>query len=477
MFAVAILVCLGVAGIGGWRSFTAVSLYFGSWTVPVIADGLVVGTTAIRLAALTRGWRVPGSVLLTLFSLGGTVWLNIHASRGNGTAQFSHAMAPVAYLLLMEMLAYVLKLQLKLQIQAKARLTLLGWVVSPVITTRAWLLMSRTGEKDPTTARAAIQQSIRARSQLLIICPSAWWSPLDAARRARSAALQTVRDGLLTAADVVKLLPAGDTRMEPVTLLMAINSAALLPRLPVEVELAQALEAAQAETVRVREEAAAELVRVTQAAQVEATRFREEAGVELARARTQTASEAEAQRAEAVAGLQHERDRHRAELDQVAAAAESEREALRAQLLGEITDLQSELAAARAPEPEPPGGGLKPGAADVDQDNDAARGRRRVATGEPDKKTVFTAAVMEKLAADLEAGQRSELLADNAEVRNAVMYPLADAIPLHRGSARTYLQELLPELNKIAREYRPGLTLLPPSQEEEGDADDEAAAG
>lgn len=231
MFVVAVVICLGVAGIGGWRSYTAVSLYFGSWTVPVIADGLVVGTTAIRLAALTRGWRVPGSALLTLFSLGGTVYLNIRASHGNGAAQFSHALAPVAYLVLMEMLAFVLKLQLKLKAQTKARLTLLGWLVSPVVTTRAWLLMVRTGEQDPATARAMIQQSIRARSQLLIICPSPWWALIGAAQRARAAALQTVRDGLLTAADVVELLPNGELRMAPVELLMAVNRRSL--QLPV----------------------------------------------------------------------------------------------------------------------------------------------------------------------------------------------------------------------------------------------------
>lgn len=227
MFTVAIIICLGVAGIGGWRSYSAVSQYFGSWTVPVIADGLVVGTTAIRLAALTRGWRVPGSALLTIGALGGTVWLNIHASQGKPIDQFSHAIAPVAYLLLMEMLAYVLKLQLKLKVQAKARLSLLGWIVSPVVSTRTWLLMQRTGQQDVVAARVLIQQSIRARSQLVIICPSPWYKPLDSARRARSAALQTVRDGLLTAAEVVELLPVGRQRVAAVELLMEVNRRSL----------------------------------------------------------------------------------------------------------------------------------------------------------------------------------------------------------------------------------------------------------
>ena len=225
----AVLISMGVAGVGGWRSYTAVSGYFGSWSVPAIADGVIVAATFLRLAALTYGWRMPGSVLVTILGLGGTVYLNIAASKGNGAAEFSHALAPIAYLILIEMLAHLLKLKLRLAVQAEARLTAIGWLVSPVVTSRSWLLMQRQGLSDPVAARVMVQRSIRARSQLLIICPSPWWSPIGAARRARGAALQTIRDGLLTAAEVVELLPDGRTRMRPIELLIAVNRAALLP--------------------------------------------------------------------------------------------------------------------------------------------------------------------------------------------------------------------------------------------------------
>ncbi len=226
---IAVLVSLGVAGIGGWRSFTAVSAYFHSWTVPAIADGVIVAASALRLAALTYNWRMPGSMLVTVTGLAGTVYLNVHASPGNGPEQFSHALAPIAYLILLEMLGYFLKLRLQLEVQEEARLSLLVWLVSPVVTTRSWLLMVRTGDKNPVTARAAIQRAIRARSQLQIICPSPWYAPLGAARGARSAALQTIRDGLLRPDEVIGLLPEGQARMGAVELLVAVNRAALVP--------------------------------------------------------------------------------------------------------------------------------------------------------------------------------------------------------------------------------------------------------
>lgn len=234
---IAVLVSLGVAGIGGWRSFTAVSTYFHSWTVPAIADGVIIAASALRLAALTYHWRMPGSMLVTCLGLGGTVYLNVHAAPGNGAEEFSHALAPVAYLILLEMLGYFLKLRLQLEVQEEARLTLLVWLVSPVVTTRAWLLMVRTGEKNPANARAAIQRSIRARSQLQIICPAPWFAPLGAARGARSAALQTIRDGLLQPHEVIGLLPEGRARMDAVELLVAVNRAALLPAGDVPAEL------------------------------------------------------------------------------------------------------------------------------------------------------------------------------------------------------------------------------------------------
>ena len=55
LIGVAIIVAVGVAGIGGVRSFEAVSDRFDSALVPLTADGMIIACTALRLAALSRG--------------------------------------------------------------------------------------------------------------------------------------------------------------------------------------------------------------------------------------------------------------------------------------------------------------------------------------------------------------------------------------------------------------------------------------
>src|SRR5207249_7677097 len=82
LIVVAIIAALGVAGIGGARSFGAVSDKFDSPLVPLVADGMIVACTALRLAALTRGWRIPGALVTTYVFIGGTVWLNIDTATG-----------------------------------------------------------------------------------------------------------------------------------------------------------------------------------------------------------------------------------------------------------------------------------------------------------------------------------------------------------------------------------------------------------
>jgi hypothetical protein len=47
LITVAIVAALGVAGIGGARSFTAVSVKFDSLLVPLVADGMIVACTAL----------------------------------------------------------------------------------------------------------------------------------------------------------------------------------------------------------------------------------------------------------------------------------------------------------------------------------------------------------------------------------------------------------------------------------------------
>ncbi|TDW91107.1 DUF2637 domain-containing protein [Kribbella sp. VKM Ac-2566] len=225
LIVVAVIAALAVAGIGGARSFGAVSHKFDSPLVPLVADGMIVACTALRLAALTRGWRIPGALVTTYVFIGGTVWLNIDTAHGIADA-VAHALAPLAYAVLVEMLAHLLRLHLRLAQPAKPRLSALTWITSPVITTRVWLHLSRTGSDDPIAARALVQQVVRMASRLATLCPSRKLWPLDAARAARTAALQTIRDGLLSASELALLLPAGG-RLTPGELLALVDSAAL----------------------------------------------------------------------------------------------------------------------------------------------------------------------------------------------------------------------------------------------------------
>ena len=204
LVALAVAVALGVAVVGGVRSFEAVSAQFGSPLVPLTADGMIIACTALRVAALTRGWRLPGSLLITYSFIAGTVALNVTAAHGWADA-VAHALAPISYAVLVEMLAHLLRLHLRLAQPARPRLSLLTWATSPVVTTRVWLHLARTGGDDPVAARALIQQIIRMSSRLRAVCPGRW--PVGRARAARTAALQTVRDGLLSAETLARLQP------------------------------------------------------------------------------------------------------------------------------------------------------------------------------------------------------------------------------------------------------------------------------
>jgi len=228
LIVIAVLAALAVAGVGGARSFTAVSEKFNSPLVPLVADGMIIACTALRLAALTRGWRIPGALVTTYLFIGGTVWLNIDTATGVADA-VAHALAPIAYAVLVEMLAHMLRLQMKLSQPAKARLSALTWFTSPVITSRVWLHLARTGADDPVAARALVQQVVRMSSRLATVCPSHRLWPWDSARAARSAALQTIRDGLLSASDLAGRLPSSG-RLAPGELLALVDLAALSAR-------------------------------------------------------------------------------------------------------------------------------------------------------------------------------------------------------------------------------------------------------
>jgi hypothetical protein len=222
---VAILAALAVAGVGGARSFSAVSDKFNSPLVPLVADGMIIACTALRLAALTRGWRIPGALVTTYLFIAGTVWLNVDTATGVADA-VAHALAPIAYAVLVEMLAHMLRLHMKLSQPVRARLSALTWFTSPVITTRVWLHLARTGGDDPVEARALVQQVVRMASRLATVCPSHRLWPWDSARGARSAALQTIRDGLLSAGEIAGRLPSSG-RLTAGQLLAVVDSAAL----------------------------------------------------------------------------------------------------------------------------------------------------------------------------------------------------------------------------------------------------------
>lgn len=237
---------LAVSIDAGWLSFHGVKQYLGDWQWPASLDGAIVVATLLRMFALTFRWRLPGATLFIWAGLGVTVAMNVESlgPKAPTAMRWAHGAEPLIYLFFVESLAWLLKMQLRLRHQSEARLTAMSWLVSPVVTCRAWLLMQRTGKHDPMKARAAIQRAIRAKSQLLIICPSPVWQPIGGnARRARSAALQSIRDGLLDAAQVVELLqenrdrertedPARRARkrtdrMDPIDLLSAVNRRAL----------------------------------------------------------------------------------------------------------------------------------------------------------------------------------------------------------------------------------------------------------
>lgn len=224
LVALAVVVALGVAVVGGVRSFEAVSAQFGSMLVPLTADGMIIACTALRLAALTRGWRLPGSLLITYGFIAGTVALNVTAAHGWADA-VAHALAPISYAVLVEMLAHLLRLHLRLAQPARPRLGFLIWATSPVVTTRVWLHLTRTGGDDPAAARALIQQIIRMSSRLRTVCPGR--GPLGRSRAARAAALQTIRDGLLSAEALAGLLPIDGARLQPAALLALVDQAAL----------------------------------------------------------------------------------------------------------------------------------------------------------------------------------------------------------------------------------------------------------
>lgn len=226
LVSIAIGAAIGVAIVGGVRSFEAVSERFGSPLVPLTADGMIVACTALRIAALTRGWRIPGALVTTYGFIAGTVWLNVAAAHDWSDA-VAHALAPVSYAILVEMLAHLLRLHLHLATPARRRLAALAWATSPVVSTRVWLHLARTGGDDPIAARALVQQLLRLSSRLRMVCPSSRPWPFGQARQARNAALQIVRDGLLTAGQLADLLPTDGTRLSPAVLVAKVDQAAL----------------------------------------------------------------------------------------------------------------------------------------------------------------------------------------------------------------------------------------------------------
>jgi len=239
LVALAVAAAVGVAVVGGVRSFEAVSLRFGSPLVPLTADGMIVACTALRIAALTRGWRIPGALATTYLFIGGTVWLNVAAAHDWSDA-VAHALAPISYAILVEMLAHLLRLHLHLAAPARQRVAALAWATSPVVTTRVWLHLARTGGDDPVAARALVQQLVRLSSRLRMVCKGTRPWPFGQTRRARTAALQVVRDGLLTASQLAELLPAEGQRVAPAVLLARVDQAALRSTAPASADAPEA---------------------------------------------------------------------------------------------------------------------------------------------------------------------------------------------------------------------------------------------
>jgi uncharacterized protein DUF2637 len=231
LIGLAVVTAIGVAVVGGVRSFDAVSVRFGSPLVPLTADGMIVACTALRIAALTRGWRIPGVLATTYLFIGGTVWLNVAAAHDWSDA-IAHALAPMSYAILVEMLAHLLRLHLHLAAPPRQRVAALAWATSPVVTTRVWLHLARTGADDPVEARALVQQLVRLSSRLRMVCTTSRAWRFGQARRARTAALQTVRDGLLTAHQLADLLPDDGQRLTSAVLLARVDRAALRSTAP-----------------------------------------------------------------------------------------------------------------------------------------------------------------------------------------------------------------------------------------------------
>ncbi|NYE71891.1 hypothetical protein BKA15_003220 [Microlunatus parietis] len=235
-FGVAVAFALVVAGIGGVTSFEAVSAAFGSPLVPLVADGMIIACTALRLAAMSRGWTIPGAMFTTYVFIVGSIVINAASVEG-WAAKLGHALAPLAYAIIVEMLAHLLRQHMgliqprqerRLSALMSARWSALTWLTSPVITTRVWLHLARTGGDDPVAARALMQQLVRVSSRLAAVCPTpAGWRPMLRARAARTAVLRTIRDGLLSARDVALLLPDDDRQLSPGQLLARLDRATI----------------------------------------------------------------------------------------------------------------------------------------------------------------------------------------------------------------------------------------------------------
>lgn len=225
-FGVAVVIAVFVAVAGGWKSFDAVAHQFGSPLVPLVADGMVIACTALRLAAMTKGWRIPGAALTTYVFIAGSVIINTTAVDG-WAAKLGYALAPLAYAVLAEMLAHLVRLKMKLTEPTLAgRLPAVKWFVSPVVTTRMWVHMKRTDATDPRQVRTLIKQVERVASRLSAVCPSTpGWLPFGRAHAARSAVLDSILEGLLTQAEAAALLPADDGRLSPGELLARLDRA------------------------------------------------------------------------------------------------------------------------------------------------------------------------------------------------------------------------------------------------------------
>ncbi len=225
-FGITVVAAALVAVAAGWKSFDAVAHQFGSPLVPLVADGMVIACTALRLSAMTKGWRIPGAALTTYVFIAGSVIINTTAVDG-WAQKLAFALAPLAYAVLAEMLAHLVRLHMKLSEPVSAsRIPAVKWLVSPVVTLRMWVHMKRTDADDPRAARTLIKQVERTASRLSAVCPSTpGWLPFGPAHSARAVALDAILEGLLTRAEVSALLPADDSRLSPAELLARIDRA------------------------------------------------------------------------------------------------------------------------------------------------------------------------------------------------------------------------------------------------------------